>query len=56
VLDLERRKAMNRALAKAIAFQAQGNSSAARNWADRLVRMVTEEFLTEVPRVAGSTK
>lgn len=47
---------MNQALAKAIAFQAQGNSSAARNWADRLVRMVTEEFLTEASSVAGSAK
>jgi hypothetical protein len=43
-MDLEMRKSLNQALAKAIAFQDQGNHAAARNWAARLVTMVEQTF------------
>jgi hypothetical protein len=43
-MELENRKSLNQALAKAIAFQAQGNHAAARNWAARLTLMLAETF------------
>jgi hypothetical protein len=43
-MDRENRKSLNQALAKAIAFQDQGNHAAARNWAARLVTMLEQTF------------
>lgn len=43
-MDIEQRREMNRALAKALAFEAQGNHAAARNWAQRLTQMLAEAF------------
>lgn len=43
-MDIERRRELNQALAKAIAFEAQGNHAEARNWAARLMLMLAHTF------------
>lgn len=43
-MDLLRRRRLNQALAKAIAFQDQGNHTAARNWAARLILTLADTF------------
>lgn len=43
-MDMVKRKELNRALAKAIAFKDHGNLTEARVWADKLIALATAEF------------